>query len=349
MSHPRPLLIALPLDHETADILAAATQLGQRLDAPLLVVHALSRRRMESARSEKERSDAAHSQLEVQLQPVRDAGVEVSEVLVEIGAAPEVVLTTAARAAAQMIVTGGGRPSTVRRWVVGSVAETIVRSSTVPVWVARGNPPDGRPLLCPVDFSPESMLGFKESVRLARLLKLPLALITVVEDEPSKREQARERVLKLIADHALDGLEVSFVVRTGDPAEAIVSAADDAGLLVIASRGYDPLVHEWLGPVTSRALRHSGCSALTIRHRGEGHDDRTRSLTRLADLHQHAWGLLANDRSQEALPILERLAEQAPANAVIQETFAIALEREGRQVEAKSRQELAELIRTRIG
>jgi nucleotide-binding universal stress UspA family protein len=297
---------------------------------------------------------AAKEELEPHLASLRDAGLAIRDVMVVFGHPAEVVIDTARRLGAQMLVTGGGRPATVRRWVVGSVAEAIVRQSSVPVWVARGKPPVGRPLRCPVDLSPESTVGLDAAIRMARLFQVPLSLISVVDEDHASRlendeEAVRKQVDALLADYDVDGLDLSVNVTTGDAAERIVDAGDEAGLLVIASCGYDPLVRDWLGPVTARALRHSVCSALMIRHVGEGHDERERAITRLADLHNRAKELLADGRREEALPLLERAAEQAPANATIQETFATALEGVGRSVEATSRHELAALIRDRLG
>lgn len=353
MTHTRPILVALPLDHETSDIVATAAALGHRLQAPVVVVHALPHRRLESERGMDERIAEARRALAPHLRGL--GSVEIQDVFVAVGDAPEVVLAAALRLAATLIITGGGRPGTVRRWVLGSVAEAIVRGSSVPVWVARGGPPAGRPVLCPVDLSSASRLGLDAAVRMARLLELPLALITVVSDDATQPQldpdqlAVREQLEALLADYELDGVEVSVTVTRGEPAEQIVDAADEAGLLVVASRGYDPLVREWLGPVTARALRHSRCSALTIRELGEGHERRARSLARLADLYQRARQLLADGRGDEALPMLESLAEQASANAAIQDALAIALEAVGRSAEATSRRELAELIRERVG
>lgn len=43
MTNARPLLVALPLDHQTGDILAIAALLARRLEAPVVVVHAILR------------------------------------------------------------------------------------------------------------------------------------------------------------------------------------------------------------------------------------------------------------------------------------------------------------------
>lgn len=355
MTDIHPILVALPLDHETADIVAAALELARRLELPVVVVHALRPRRLESEEGRAARIDAARLGLEPHLAPLRVGQVVVQEVIVEIGEPAEVIVATALRHGAQMIVAGGGRAATVRRWVVGSVAESIVRRSTVPVWVARGAPPAGRALLCPVDHGPEAAIGVAAAARMARAFQLPLILLNVVSDESSSHAQltaqqnaAYERLEALAAEHDLRGLEVSLKVAVGEPAHRIVEAAGLAGLLVLASRGYDPLIRDWLGPVTSRALRSSRCSTLTIRHLAEGHDARMQAVTRLGDLYQEATSLLADGKGRDALALLEGLAEQAATNASIQEAYAIALRRVGRDVEATSRQALADLIRDRL-
>lgn len=354
MHHSHPILAALPLDHEIPDIVAAVAELARRLQAPIIVAHAIARRHLESQDGLVHRTDEARRRLEVHLKALRKAGAVVQDVVVELGDPTEVVVTNALRRGAQMIVTGGGRPATVRRWVVGSVTEAIVRESTIPVWVARGAPPVGRPVLCPVDFSPETSVGLDEAIRIARLFASPLSLTTVVRDESSRealvklQEAAHDQLDALVADYDVEGLDVRVKVVVGDPAERIVDAADHAGLIVIASRGYDPLIRDRLGPVTTRTLRSSHCSALTIRHLAEGHDERLLAITRLADLHHKAKELLSDDRGAQALPLLEGLAERASANAEIQEAYAIALERVGRDVEATSRHALARLIRERL-
>jgi nucleotide-binding universal stress UspA family protein len=357
MTDPSPVIVALPLDHETDDILAAATELGRRLERPIVVVHALGRRRLEGAQAQADRIAEAKEQIDLFLAPLRAAGLEVREE-VAVRRPADLVIETAQRIGAELIVTGGGRPATVRRWLVGSVAEAVVRRASVPVWVARGAPPVGHPVVCPVDLSPQSKLGLASGMSMARAFGVPLRVMTVVpppetteheRHDAEDEDTARERVEKLIGEHDLEGLDVSVVVVGGVPAERIVDAADDAGLLVIGSRGFDPLIPEWLGPVTSRALRYCRCSTLTIREVDVDLSRREHAIASLADDYQAAWRLLDDDRGAEALPLIESAAERAPANAAIQEAFAVALERVGRQVEARGRREIAAMIRTRIG
>ena len=48
MTNQKPVVVALPLDHQTDEMLATALDFGQRLQCPFVVVHALGKRRMES-------------------------------------------------------------------------------------------------------------------------------------------------------------------------------------------------------------------------------------------------------------------------------------------------------------
>jgi universal stress protein A len=58
-------------------------------------------------------------------------------------------------------------------------------------------------------------------------------------------------------------------VATGDPADAIVQAAQDLGvdLIVMATHGRTGLQHVFLGSVAERVVRHASCPVLTIRYR----------------------------------------------------------------------------------
>jgi len=63
-------------------------------------------------------------------------------------------------------------------------------------------------------------------------------------------------------------------------------------------------------------------------------EQRERAIGDVADAYRAARELIEDDRAAEALPLIEMAAERAPVNATIQETYAIALEKVGREVEA---------------
>ena len=351
MTNPKPVVVALPLDHQTDELLATALDLGQRLQCPIVVVHALGKRRLESEPSTTSRIAKAKQTLGLRLQPLWKAGLDVREE-VEVGAPAELAINTALRISAQLIITGGGRPATIRRWLVGSAVEAIVHRAVAPVWVVRGERAVRRPVLCPLNLSSPSKRGLASAVRMARLFEVPLRVMTVLSDNSSGEgpsvEEARRDLEEMLAQHAVNGLDVAVDVVTGSPAERIVDAADDAGMLVIGSRGVNPLVPESLDRITTRALRHSQCSILAVR---EVHVDLEASeaeIARLADACRVTWQLIEDGRAVEALPFIEPAAQRAPFNATIQEAYAIVLEKVGREVEARSRHELSQMIRARI-
>ncbi|MCC6585685.1 MAG: universal stress protein [Bryobacterales bacterium] len=351
----KPVVVALPLDHQTDELLATALDFGRRLECPFVVVHALGKRRLESEPGIAGRIAKAKQTLGLRLQSLWNAGLNVREE-VEVGTPAELAINTALRIGAQLIITGGGRPATIRRWLVGSAVEAIVHRAVVPVWVVRGEPQAvrRRPVLCPIHLSSPSELGLASAARMARLFEVPLRVMTVLPDSSSVGErgplveEARRDLEHMLSQHAGNGLDVAIDVMTGSPAERIIDAADDAGMLVIGSRGFNPLVPKSLDPVTARALRHSRCSILAVREVHVDLEANEAEIARLADACRVTWQLIEDNRAAEALPLIERAAHRAPLNARIQETYAIVLEKVGREVEARSRHELAQMIRARI-
>ncbi len=359
MSMNRPIVVALPIDHETADILNAAGELALRMSGPIIPVHALGWKPLESESALAQRVAETGVELAAHLAPLREIGAEVLAPVIERAQPDDLVMRVAHESMAQLVVTGGGGPVTVRRWVIGSVAEKIVRHAHVPVWVARGVLPVSGQILCPVDLSPQSRVGLVAATRMARLFGARLVVISVIpeddygwlgEDELIERldrdeARARAQVEEFLEPTDTSGVDVEIQITIGNPATRIVEASQDAGLLVIGSREFDMLKPGALGTVTERALRFSRCSALTIRDTDSGRERRERSLMRIAELTRKASALLAAGDAQRALPLLQMAASRAPANAQVQEALAAALEGVGRDVEAEGRRNLAKMIR----
>jgi len=361
MTNHKPVVVALPLDHQTDELLATVLDFGQRLECPFVVVHGLGKRRLESEPGITSRIAKARQTLGLRLQPLWNAKLDVREE-VAVGTPAELTINTALRIGAQLIITGGGRPATIRRWLVGSAVEAIVHRAVVPVWVVRGEQQQAmvrrRPVLCPINLNSPSEPGLASAARMARLFKVPLRVMTVLPDSSSGGEKgplvedARRDLEKMLAAQQAAGngglVDASVEVVTGSPAERIIDAADDAGMLVIGSRGFNPLVPKSLDPVTARALRHSRCSILAVREVSVDLEANEAEITRLADACRVTWQLIEDNRAAEALPWIEPAAQRAPLNARIQEAYAIVLEKVGRDVEARSRHELSEMIRARI-
>lgn len=355
-----PLLVSLAFDAETDDVLNSAKQLATEMGAPLAAFHALGWRPLESDEHLEQRIEETREKLLSHLAPLQDAGVEVLEPIIKQGRPDELAVETSLRIAAQMIVTGGGGPPNVRRWVLGSTAERIVRSSYLPVFVARGAfPVNPRPILCPIDLSPHSRTGLLAAVRMARLFSCKLITLTVIPETDAgwltvedlehavAREEAtaQQQVHEFVETVDMEGLEVEHRVVIGEPGKRIVEASDEAWLLVIASRSFEELLPTALGGVAERALRMSRCSALTIRESDPAAERREVAIQKLAQLKHQAEEYMAKGEPERALPLLQLAVSRASVNAMLQERLADALEAVGRPDEADGRRNLAKLIR----
>ena len=141
-------------------------------------------------------------------------------------------------------------------------------------------------ILCPVDFDENSMAALDFAARIASendatlylmyvvfvpLVRpgYPLEPPPVVSDEPSKAE------LEKIARKRIPGkVRHEVVVKIGQPAEAIIKAADELNpdLIVMATHGRRGVVRFFLGSVAERVVRESTRPVLIVRP-GTGVDD----------------------------------------------------------------------------
>src|SRR5574340_619134 len=178
-------------------------------------------------------------------EPRPDFGIQVVEALPVDG-----IMSAAANLGADLIAMGTHGRSGLNRFMLGSVAERVIREANIPVLTVRGG--EGRPhlrnILCPVAeaLSPAAMAT---AALLKRCTGASLHILHV--REPG----AREPLLP-------EGVDV--IVREGDPAEQIVAASDDCDLLVIGSRHrrfFDTTV---IGSTTARVVRHARCPVLTV-------------------------------------------------------------------------------------
>ncbi len=70
------------------------------------------------------------------------------------------------------------------------------------------------------------------------------------------------RAKRLLADK---GVEVETIEAQGDPGTVILDAAKDADLVVVGSRGMNPLQRLLLGSVSSKVVHRAHCDVLVVR------------------------------------------------------------------------------------
>jgi nucleotide-binding universal stress UspA family protein len=147
MQEVKRILVATDLSPASEPALRSAAALAIRMDAALLVLHVLPERELEElARSHQPRHpvDLIYSDLEVSVREQYRRAVpdEVrrflhTEVLVVPGVPAEEIGRTAALKGADLIVTGTHGRTGVRRVLMGSVAEQVLRTASCPVLTVR--------------------------------------------------------------------------------------------------------------------------------------------------------------------------------------------------------------------
>lgn len=191
--------------------------------------------------------------------------------------------TTIARVArdanATMIVSGLGRHRVVDRLFGDETALRLIRVSAVPVLAVSSafTRLPGR-IVVAVDFSETSL----RAARMALQVAAPEATIYLAHVAPrdstlydwngggsSYKQDAGEALQKIREQLRVpDGVTVQRVLLQGDPATELLAFATsvNADLIATGSHGHGFVARMLIGSVTTRILRCSTCSVLTVPH-----------------------------------------------------------------------------------
>jgi nucleotide-binding universal stress UspA family protein len=222
-----------------------------------------------------------------------DVGVDV---LIDVGQPTHRIVERASSLPADLIVMGTHGLSGFERFVLGSVAEKVLRKAPCPVLTVpprahtRGRLPFEH-LLCGVDFSDSSLQALQFALSLAKECGASLTVLHVIEwpwEEPPApdlttvpREQAlalmefrrySEEAAKLRLEGLVSGAESGaappvVAVRNGKAYVQILDAADEehADLVMIGVRGRNALDRMVFGSTVNQVVRRASCPVLTLR------------------------------------------------------------------------------------
>lgn len=164
-----------------------------------------------------------------------------------------------------LIVLGCSGQGRFSRWLLGSVAQTVVRAAPCPVLIVkRAGSCLPQRILVPLDGSDFAARALPAARRLAQASGASLRLVTV-GPPPVAAEQPHLTALELVRDNLRrEGLECDLRLTFGDADEAILNEVSDwpAQLVVLASHGRRGRQRFWLGSVAERVVRHADCSVL---------------------------------------------------------------------------------------
>lgn len=165
-------------------------------------------------------------------------------------------------------------------------------------------------IVCPIDFSRQSLAALEEANRLARKHSAELYLVNVIEplisDAMSGKENfelylkrlirsSRKMVGALIAERVPKELIAHSIIRNGDPADEITKFADRnrADLIVMGTHGRSGLPHMIFGSVTEKVIRHTPCPVVTISDQQTRNVDNQKTVAQLDTNRAPKW-ILAN-------------------------------------------------------
>lgn len=183
---------------------------------------------------------------------------------------------------ADLLITGTHGRTGLKRFLLGSVAERVVRLFERNVMVARPGaegPGSFQRILVPTDFSVHA----EDALKLALVLAAPGGTVDVfhawdtppevalewtgpIVDEMAK--QARESGEKLLGKHRREDLTMNFDTLRGRAASGISERLERQryDLVIMGSHGRRGLRRFLLGSVAEKMVRHAPCSVIVVHH-----------------------------------------------------------------------------------
>jgi nucleotide-binding universal stress UspA family protein len=227
----------------------------------------------------------AHDTSGVTIKRIHTRGPSVKEVILEYAVSEDV----------DLIVLGTHGRHGVRRVLLGSVAETVVREAPCPVFTVHAKEKEGmadvrkvRHILAPFDFSYHSREALRYAKELAALYEAHLDLLHVIQqttypdfyNAASLSSEVPDRDLEAEARREMEKVyeltlgpngSASFHAVTGNPAFEILAFAErrPSDMIVMATHGQTGVQQFFTGSVTERVVRSAPCPVFTVRSFGK--------------------------------------------------------------------------------
>jgi len=201
--------------------------------------------------------------------------------------AADVIVEYAKTNEVDFIVMGTHGRRGMRRLLLGSVTEEVVRRSPCPVLTTRTHKdawslPRADRILVPVDFGSSTRQIIGVASRMAEHYGAAITLAHVVnleyypyygfgsdaypEIKKSMIEASQEKLIELATELQGAGLDVSWKTIKGHPAAALRQLAEEADidLIVIGSHGRSGFDRAMVGSVSEKVLRSAHCPVMIV-------------------------------------------------------------------------------------
>lgn len=281
------IAVAVDFSAPSASAFEWATTLAASSGAQVVAIHAIEPTPLGVGREIRAMLvRAGEGRLEAFVARAAARGIDVACVC-RAGRAAQVVCEEAARRGSDLLVTGDRGLSAVRRAMIGSVADRILRLAPMPVLVARAGRGPGEALVAvaAVDFTAasreaiESVRRFAASAGIALRVHLVHAVMAPpVVSEPdvpavirphwlAVETEAEARLEALRAELASGGLRATAAIERGDASVAVADAARSlhADLVVAGRNDATGFGRFLLGSTAERILHGVPCAVLAVR------------------------------------------------------------------------------------
>ena len=267
-----PILCPVDFSELSASALRLAALIGTRCSRPVTALHAQWFEvppYLTESRSEQIKKQLRDSLEEARSALRRFAGDTVEgytpAIRVEEGDPREVILRVAESIRSSLILMGTQGRTGIRRSMLGSVAEEVLHTSSIPVLTIRRADcaKTISKIVCAVNDSEVSRKALRYAARLAQCLGARLTAIHVLE---GGNHLAISDLRSWIAQQDRPDCEVQEVTRHGHAAEEIIRLVGelDAGLLAIGAERKLFLDKVAIGTTTTYLVRHSPCAVLSV-------------------------------------------------------------------------------------
>lgn len=299
----RTIAVGIDFSEHSDAALEQASWLAKRKDAELLLVHvgapalpgtgALLPSVRIWEKILEQRAVQENLQAKQLAKKIADQGVPATHYLVD-GEPAERIVEFASDQRSEMIVVGTHGLTGAQSFLLGSVAQGVIRHARCNVWVARKSGTwDQGPIriLIGTDFSEFSAEALRVAIEIApddstidvvHSWQAPLPIGPAVPSPElatlsiDLEKNAKERGKKLVEEYATSRIHLEFKALAGPPASTLIAHAKEAparyDLIVLGGHGRRGFRRFFLGSVAEKVVRHAPCSALVVHRQADIED-----------------------------------------------------------------------------
>ncbi len=221
--------------------------------------------------------------LDEEVKNIEKVGGTVARSHLRMGDTAQEIVDLAQEHKAGLIAVGSRGTSRIKRALIGSVSDSVVRHAQCPVMVVRW-----KPLIFPArilvatDGSEEATLAAKAAAELAQRTYSELHIVSVADayssyyyvqqiglgdDLPQRAQDVLDNQVKEIEQSGREVARTHVRVSQRHPSDEIVRVAEETGadLVVMGSRGLGGIKRALMGSVSDSVVRHAHCPVLVVR------------------------------------------------------------------------------------